>query len=162
MSEDLRSALNHALCDELDAAFSRIAHCLNQLSDEQVWARPPHGLNAIGNLVLHLVGNVNQVIAANLTGAPDTRDRSAEFTSRDPIPVAELLGKLIVAVQRARTAILGASDERLAQVVRVNNFDWSGIQAAVRSIAHFRGHAQEIIHMTRELLGDKYQFAGPK
>src|SRR5688572_3938568 len=162
MSEDLRSALNHALCDELDSAFSRIAHCLNQLSDEQVWWRPPQGMNAIGNLVLHLAGNVNQMIAANLTGAPDTRDRPAEFAARDPVPVADLLGKLIVAVQRARTAVLNASDERLARVVRVNNNDWSGIQAAVRCIAHFRGHTQEIIHMTRELLGDKYQFAGPK
>ena len=162
MSEDLRSALNHALCDELDAAFSRIAHCLNQLSDEQVWWRPPQGMNAIGNLVLHLAGNVNQMIAANLTGAPDTRDRPAEFSSRDPISSDELLGKLLVAVHRARTAFRSASDERLAEVKRVNNNDWSGIQAAVRSIAHFRGHAQEIIHMTREILGDKYQFAGPK
>ena len=66
------------------------------------------------------------------------------------------------AVQQARTAFLGATDERLAQVSRVNNFDLTGIAAAVRCVSHFRGHTQEIIHMTRELLGDKYQFAGPK
>ena len=162
MSEDLRSALNHALCDELDSAVSRIAHCLTQLSEEQVWWRPPQGLNAIGNLILHLTGNVKQLIADNLTGAPDTRDRPAEFSSRDPISTEELLGKLLVTVQKARIAILDASDERLAEMKRVNNFNWTGIQAAVRSIAHFRGHTQEIIHMTRELLGDKYQFAGPK
>jgi hypothetical protein len=162
MSEDLRSALNHALCDELDAAFARIVHCVNQLSDEQVWWRPPHGMNAIGNLILHLAGNVRQMIADNLTGAPDTRDRPAEFAAREPLSSDELVGKLMVVIHKARTAILGASDERLAEVVRVNNNDWSGIQAAVRSISHFRGHTQEIIHMTRELLGDKYQFAGPK
>jgi hypothetical protein len=44
----------------------------------------------------------------------------------------------------------------------VNNFDWTGVQAAVRCVAHFRGHAQEIIHTTRELLGTEYRFAGPK
>jgi hypothetical protein len=162
MSNDLRAALNHALCDELDAAFSRVAHCVRQLSDEQIWWRPPHGLNAIGNLLLHLAGNVKQLVADNLSGEPDVRNRPAEFAARDPLPKGELLGKLAVAVQGARDAILAASDDRLVRVARVNDADWTGIQAAVRSVAHFRGHAQEIVHTARELLGDAYQFAGPK
>jgi len=162
MSTELRSALNDAIRDELDAALSRIVHCVNQLSDEQVWPRPPHGMNAIGNLVLHLTGNVKQVIADNLTGAPDTRNRPAEFAVREAVPKDDLIGKLLVTVQRARVAFLEASDERLARVSRVNNFDLTGVAAAVRCVSHFRGHTQEIIHMTRELLGDKYQFAGPK
>ena len=162
MPTELRAALNHAIADELDAALSRIVHCLNQLSEEQVWHRPPHGLNAVGNLILHLTGNVQQMIADNLSGVPDTRDRPAEFAAREPIPKAELLGRLSDAVVRAKAAFAAAGDERLARVVRVNNNDWTGVQAAVRSVAHFRGHAQEIIRATREMLGDKYQFAGPK
>lgn len=162
MPTDLRSALNHAIGDELDAALSRIVHCVNQLSEEQVWWRPPQGMNAIGNLLLHLTGNVRQMIADNLTGAPDTRDRPAEFAARDPLPKAELLRRLTEAVARAKAVVATTPDERLAAVVRVNNFDLTGIQAVVRSVAHLRGHAQEIIHVTRELLGDKYQFAGPK
>jgi uncharacterized damage-inducible protein DinB len=162
MSEDLRSALNYAICGELDAALSRVLHCVNQLSDEQLWHRPPHGMNAIGNLLLHLAGNVQQMIADNLTGAPDTRDRPAEFAARDAGSSEELIGKLLTTVQRARVAFVEASDERLAETTRVNNFDLTGINAAVRCVSHFRGHTQEIIHMTRELLGDKYQFAGPK
>ena len=162
MSNDLRSALNHALADELDAALSRIVHCANQLSEEQVWWRPPQGMNAIGNLILHLTGNVKQAITDNLSGAPDTRDRPAEFSSREPVAKAELLRRLTEAVQTAKAALAGATDERLAKVVRVNNNDWTGIQAVIRSVAHFRGHTQEIIHMTRELLGENYRFAGPK
>src|SRR5438094_386274 len=123
MSTELRDALNHAICGELDAAFGRIAHCLTQLTDEQVWRRPPQGLNAIGNLVLHLTGNVKQMIADNLTGAPDTRDRPAEFAARGSFSGEQLLGKLLATVQRARVAFLEASDERLASVVRVNNND---------------------------------------
>ena len=161
MSE-LRNALNHALCDELDAALSRIVHCVNQLSEEQVWHRPPNGMNAVGNLLLHLTGNVKQAITDNLSGLPDTRHRQGEFDARDPLPKAELLRRLTDTVAGAKAAFATASDERLAQVVRVNNNDWTGLQAAVRSVAHFRGHAQEIIHMTRDLLGDRYQFAGPK
>jgi hypothetical protein len=162
MPTHLRDALNHGLCDELDAAMSRIAHCVNQLTTEQVWCRPPHGLNAIGNLLLHLAGNVQQMVTDNLTGATDTRDRPAEFAAREMIPADELLGKLTVVVKKARDAILSASDERLCEQKFVNKNNWTGLQAAVRSIAHFRGHAQEIIHITRTILGDKYQYAGPK
>ena len=161
MPAELRSALNHAIADELDAALSRIVHCVSQLADEQVWHRA-HGLNAVGNLLLHLAGNVKQIITDNLNGAPDTRYRQGEFDARDPLPKAELLTRLTAVVEGAKAAFAAATDERLAQVKRVNNNDWTGIQAALRSVAHFRGHAQEIIHMTRELLGDKYQFAGPK
>lgn len=162
MANELRSALNHAIADEIESALSRIAHCVNQLSEEQVWWRPPQGMNAVGNLLLHLTGNVKQVLVDNLTGAPDTRNRPAEFASREAIPKAELLGRLTAIVQQAKAAFTAASDDRLASVVRVNNNDWTGIQAAVRCVAHFRGHTQEIIHMTREILGEKYQFAGPK
>lgn len=162
MSAELRDALNHAICSELDAALGRIAHCAAQLTDEQLWRRPPNGLNAVGNLILHLTGNVQQMIVANLTGAPDTRDRPAEFGAREAGSSDELLGKLVLTVKRAREAFLNASDERLDRVTRVNNVDLTGISAVVRCVAHFRGHTQEIIHMTREMLGDRYKFAGPR
>ena len=103
-----------------------------------------------------------KLLADNLSGTPDTRNRPAEFAARDPVPKAELLRRLTEAVALAKSAFVDATDERLAQVVRVNNNDWTGLEAAVRSVAHFRGHTQEIIHMTRELLGERYQFAGPK
>lgn len=162
MAEDLRAALNHAVRDELDAALSRIVHCVGQLTDAQVWSRPPAGTNAVGNLILHLTGNVRQIVANNLTGAPDTRDRPAEFAARDAVPKDALLRALTEAVAEAKSALVGATDEQLVSMRRVNNFDWTGIQAVVRSVAHFRGHAQEIIHITRTILGDGYQFAGPR
>lgn len=162
MADDLRSALNHALCDELDAALARIQHCVNQLTDAQVWWRPPAGTNAVGNLILHLTGNVRQMVVANLTGAADTRDRPAEFAARDSATKEALLAGLTDAVAQARAAITGASESRLTGQRLINSNLWTGLQGAVRSIAHFRGHAQEIIHITRTILGDAYRFAGPR
>ncbi|HSQ55391.1 MAG TPA: hypothetical protein VLM40_06570, partial [Gemmata sp.] len=107
-------------------------------------------------------GNVQQMIANNLTGAPDIRDRPAEFAAREATPKSQLLGRLVMVVEQSCNAIRGASDERLCQVTLVNKNNLSGLEAAVRSIAHFRGHTQEIIHMTRTILGEKYQYAGPK
>ncbi len=119
-------------------------------------------MNAIGSLLVHLAGNVKQMIADNLMGTPDTRNRPAEFATRETTPKADLLSRLSDAVSLAKSAFIDSTDERLAEVTRVNNNDMTGIQATVRCVAHLRGHTQEIIHMTRELLGDKYQFAGPK
>ncbi len=159
---DLRSTLSHALNDELDAALSRISHCVNQLTDEQVWWRPRADMNSIANLMLHLTGNVKQLIVTTVGGEPDDRDRPAEFAARDPIQKAELLRRLTDAVNRAKATLATASPEELCRVRRVRDTDWSGLQAVIRSVAHFRGHTQEIIHQTREVLGEKYQFAGPK
>lgn len=162
MSEELRDALNHALCDELAAALGRIAHCLSQLSVEQIWLRPKPEMNAIGNLMLHLAGNVRQLIVTGVGGAADTRERQAEFDARGPIPADELLAMLFTVVKEAQQTIQSASAETLCAMIPVKRYDWNGIEAVVRSIAHFRGHAQEIIHMTRMILGEKYEFAGPR
>ena len=80
-----------------------------------------------------------------------------------PGPAAEhALTQFAGTSREACDAIRDASDERLCEQRVVNNFNWTGIQAVVRSVAHFRGHTQEIIHITRTLLGDGYQFAGPR
>jgi hypothetical protein len=157
---DTRAAFTHAIHDELDAAVGRIAHCLSQLTDEQVWSRPRPDMNAVGNLVLHLTGNIGQLIVSGVGGVPDHRDRPAEFAARGTVPRAELLDKLTAAVQRAKAVVAGASDDALCGRIPVTQYDFTGMQAVVRSVAHFRGHTQEIIHMTRTILGESYQFAG--
>jgi len=162
VSNELREALNNALCDELAAALGRIAHCVGQLSDEQVWSRPAPAMNSIGNLMLHLAGNVRQLIVAGVGDDPDIRDRQTEFDARGPIPADELLGNLLLTVKKAREAIVSVPDERLLTMIPIKRYDLNGIEAIVRSVSHFSGHAQEIIHMTRMILAEKYEFAGPR
>jgi hypothetical protein len=162
MTDELRGAITFALNDELDAALGRIGHCLGQLSEDHVWGRSRPDMNSVGNLVLHLTGNVRQLIVSGVGGAPDDRDRPAEFAARGPLPKAELLRRLTDAVNAAKDAIARAGDAALLRKITVGRYDWTGLQAVVRSVAHFRGHTQEIIHMTRTILGEKYEYAGPK
>ena len=60
MIDPMAHNLGRELGDELSAALDRVRHCLSQLSDEQVWQRAAEGLNSVGNLLLHLAGNVRQ------------------------------------------------------------------------------------------------------
>jgi hypothetical protein len=158
-ADELAAVVGTAAADELESALERVKHCLAQLTDEQVWQRARPGLNSMGNLILHLCGNVRQWIVAGLGGAADQRNRPAEFTERGPIPRAELLERLETVVREAKQ-ILGAVDARtLGAVRRIQGFDVNGAATIFSCVPHFRGHTQEIIHMTRHLLGDAYRMA---
>ena len=158
-ADELAAVVGTAAAHELESALSRIKHCLGQLHDEQVWWRSQPSLNSIGNLILHLCGNVRQWIVAGVGGASDVRNRPAEFAERGPIPNEELVRRLEAVVEEAKRVLAGADARQLAEVRRIQGFDVSGAVAIFDSVPHFRGHTQEIVHMTRLLLGDAYKFA---
>src|SRR6202171_5641920 len=86
---------------KLELLLSRIRDCAGKLKPDEIWARGHENENAIGNLVLHLSGNVRQWIVSGIGGAPDTRVRDAEFAARGDIPNSELLERLESAVREA-------------------------------------------------------------
>jgi hypothetical protein len=158
MPEALATALGQTLTEELTKSFGRIRHCLDQLTDQQIWRRPDEQMNAIGNLILHLVGNLGQYVVSGIGGAADVRNRPAEFAARGPMSKNELLGKLEVVLADARTALERQNETDWLRPRRIQGFEMDALHAATRSVAHFRGHEQEIIHMTRALLGNEYRF----
>src|SRR5215472_18535356 len=79
----------------------RLRACVESLSDEQVWFRPNDASNSVGNLLLHLNGNVEQWIVAAFDQVADTRDRPAEFNERQIVPAAALLEALDGTMRRA-------------------------------------------------------------
>lgn len=155
----LAAALAVAAGDELARALDRIQHCLGQLTDVQVWQRESAAMNSIGNLILHLCGNLRQWIVAGLGGEMDVRQRPLEFSERGPIPKAELLRRLHEAVSQAQAALKNAAAHDLQRPRRIQGFELTGLEAIFDAVPHFRGHTQEIVHMTRSMLGDGYQFA---
>jgi hypothetical protein len=158
-ADDLAAAVGAEAAKELTSALGRIKHCLGQLNDEQVWWRPQPSLNSIGNLVLHLCGNLRQWVVAGLGGAADVRDRAAEFAQRGPIPTGELLRKLDAVTAEAREVLSRLTARQLLEGRRIQGFDVTGLAALFDSVPHFRGHTQEIVHLTRSQLGDAYRFA---
>lgn len=158
-SEQLAAAVAAAASQELTKALDRIKHCLGQLTDEQIWCRPSEALNSIGNLILHLCGNLRQWIVAGIGGGKDVRQRPKEFSERESIPKIEFLRRLDEVVAKAHNALARASASDLMKTRRIQGFDVTGLEAIFDSVPHFRGHAQEIVHMTRSMLGDAYQFA---
>src|SRR3954463_13568965 len=100
-ADELAAAVGAAAAHELDSALGRIKHCLGQLNDAQVWQHSQPGLNSIGNLMLHLCGNLRQWVVAGLGGTPDERNRPAEFAERGTVPKDELVRNLEAVVEEA-------------------------------------------------------------
>jgi len=158
-ADELAVAVGREASNELTSALGRIKHCLGQLSDEQVWQRSQPSLNSIGNLILHLCGNLRQWIVAGFGTAKDVRHRPAEFADRGPIPKDNLQRMLDHVVDEAKEVLGRLTACQLVQSQRIQGFNLTGLAAIFDSVPHFRGHTQEIVHMTRLLLGDAYKFA---
>jgi hypothetical protein len=158
-ADDLAAVVGAAAAHELGCALDRIRHCLGQLTDGQVWHRSRPDLNSIGNLILHLCGNLRQWVVAGVGGAPDARNRPAEFAERGPVPKDELIRNLEAVVGESKRVLTGVDARQLTGVRRIQGFDVTGVVAIFESVPHFLGHTQEIVHMTRLQLGDAYRFA---
>src|SRR5438045_3716806 len=83
----------------LNESLRKIEHCVRQLSDDDVWWRPREEMNSIGNVLLHLSGNLRQWIVAGVGGAADVRDRPGEFAERQAIPREQLMATLRATVE---------------------------------------------------------------
>ena len=127
----------------------RVHKCLAALSEEEIWLRPNAETVSIGNLVLHLCGNVRQNILSGLAGAPDRRQRALEFSETGPIPAAELLRRLDEAMAEVDTALGTIDPASLLAVRRVQGFDESGLSILVHLVEHFSYHVGQMTYFVK-------------
>lgn len=157
-SSDVCQAVVHAGAEQLRHSLNIVQHCVHQLDEDQLWWRSDDSMNSIANLLIHLTGNVRQWLVCGLSSATDHRRRQSEFDDRSHRDRAELMRLLEDTVVEACRVIEGQSALDLIRPRRVQEFDFTGASTMFDSIAHFQGHAQEIVYRTRKLLGEKYQF----
>ncbi len=140
--------------DKLRQHADRIEDCLARLPDEQVWARNSGSQNAIGNLVLHLCGNLGQWILSGVGGSPDTRDRDAEFAARDGLTATELSSLLRARVEASTRVVESLNAERLGERVRIQKYDVTVLEAIYHVVVHFAEHTGQIIFATKLFTSD--------
>lgn len=129
----------------------RIEKCLAELTENEVWQRPNPASNSVGNLILHLCGNITQYAIASLGKRPDARDRDAEFAAEGGFSKVELLEKLQWTLREAVETIRRTSREELLRMRRVQGFDMSGIGIIVHVCEHYSYHTGQIAFWTKLL-----------
>ncbi|MGE0481956.1 MAG: DUF1572 family protein [Phycisphaerae bacterium] len=136
---------------KLDENRRQIARCVGLLSDDELWQRANVHCNAVGNLVLHLTGNIRQWILGGVGGEPVTRDRPAEFSARGPCAAAEFMPQFDGVLRRAADVIgaLGASD--LARPRSIQGYSVSTLVAVFHVVEHLSFHTGQVVQITKEL-----------
>lgn len=135
-----------------------ITRCLTQLTDEEIWWRPNSASNSVGNLVLHLCGNVRQWIISGIGQTPDVRERDKEFAEREMIPRAKLVAHLRATMREADRVLDRASAEALAGEHAIQGYRLNGLVAICRVYEHFSYHAGQIIYITKLKRGKDMKF----
>ena len=136
----------------------KIERCLELLKDEQIWWRANPQSNSIGNLILHLSGNVRQWIVSGLGSAADSRDRDAEFAQRDVISRDELIAKLKQTVDDADATLAKFDVDKLLNRQNIQGCDVSALEAILHVVEHFSMHAGQVILLTKILTAEDLRF----
>jgi len=136
----------------------RVERCLSLLSTAEIWWRPNAASNSIGNLVLHLSGNVRQWIISGLGGAPDRRLRDKEFGKRKPISRRALRSQLRNTVTEAARIINRPSGDDLKSSHEIQRFTVTGFKAVQHVVDHFAFHTGQIIMAAKMKRGRAVSF----
>jgi uncharacterized damage-inducible protein DinB len=131
----------------------RIESCLDRLNEEQVWARGGENENSVGNLALHLCGNVRQWIVSGVGGVPDTRQRDAEFAARGGASLSDLKQRLRDVTDETATVLRQLPSGRLTERVTIQNYDVPVLEAIYHVVEHFSMHTGQIVFATKILTG---------
>ncbi|MEO8512670.1 MAG: DinB family protein [Ignavibacteria bacterium] len=131
--------------------YPRIETCLGELNEEEVWQKPNSSSNSIGNLILHLCGNITQYILSSLGGMADNRNRDSEFEATGGFSKHELLKKIKYVSESACAVIKDLTEEQLINKYEVQGYTSSGIAIIVHVTEHYSYHTGQITLLTKLL-----------
>lgn len=142
----------------------KIVGALAELTEEQVWWRPNEASNSIGNLILHLCGNVRQWLIAGVGGATDTRNRTSEFDERSQLNKADLLAKLQTTLEEVDAVLaqlereLTADETLLQREIVPQGFSQTVLDSIFHAVEHFSYHTGQIVFIAKLLVADRIRF----
>ncbi len=148
MSADTTGLAKTALIETLEKMRDDVRNLAGPLSEAEFWTKPIDPGNSVGHLVLHLSGNLNHFVGAQLGGSGYVRDREREFTETRVPSKAEALEKLDEAVAIFRRVVSGLSAEQLAVPHPEARFGLV-MNALMSLLAHFALHRGQISYIAR-------------
>jgi uncharacterized damage-inducible protein DinB len=129
---------------------TKIVQSVAGLTPDEVWTKGSPAENAIGNLLLHLEGNIRQWILTGLAGEPDSRVRSAEFAATEGEPAA-LIRHFSTTVSAAIDVIRRLDSDQLAAPVSIQGFRVTGLTAVYHVVEHGSYHTGQILAAVKRM-----------
>ncbi len=150
--------LDYSRAKLIDQSWPRMRSTVESLTDEQIWWRPNEASNSIGNLLLHLNGNVRQWLITSFNQEEDARHRPAEFAERDHLPTRVLLDRLGATLDETAAVLARLTADDLAATLNVQGYTVSGLEAIYHVVEHFSLHYGQIVYIAKQLRGEDLGF----
>ncbi len=142
----------------MDASTRMITIALSKIDEATVWKRPNGNSNSIGNLILHLCGNITQYAIVSLGEKEDERNRDAEFAAKDGYSKEQLLKMLKSTVEKAKSTINKTTEKQLIEKRSVQAYEFSGIGVVLHAVEHYSYHTGQIAFWVKLLLDENLGF----
>ena len=137
---------------------TKIQRCLDVLPSDALWWRANATSNSIGNLLLHLSGNIRQWIVSGVGGAPDVRQRSEEFSATEGADAVTLMSALRQTLGEADAVIAALDTESLCAMRTIQGRHVSAFDAIYHVVEHFSMHTGQIILLTKQAAEGRVRF----
>jgi Protein of unknown function (DUF1572) len=163
---DLASVVSNTLAGYYEEIGDQVHRWVDPLTTGQIWARPfgfqaqsqqaqsgkPDG-NSVGHLLLHLTGNLNYYIGAQIAGTGYVRDRDLEFTEvhkklKEQV-LADFDRTIAMVAQTIRRQL--PEDWTRAYSGEREPFAKDRFTAVFRCAAHAYHHVGQIVYLSKEL-----------
>ncbi len=138
--------------------WPRLKTCVEPMTTEQLWWRPNDASNSVGNLLLHLNGNVTQWLVTSFNKVEDKRDRPAEFAAEGGHAAAELLDRLGATIAAADAVLKRLTAEELLVPYKIQGNHMTGLEAIYHVLEHFSLHYGQISYISKSLSGKDLGF----
>jgi len=138
--------------------WPRVQRCVQELSQDEIWWREHETNNSVGNLLLHLTGNLNQFVLSAFGGATDVREKEMEFSERIQHPKDELLRKLGAVLQEADRVLGNFDPARFSETTMLQGRERSYLEILSIVVEHFALHTGQIIYVAKLKTGRDFRF----
>ena len=124
---------------------TKIRAAVDSLPADALWWRANEKSNSVGNLLMHLAGNIRQWIVGGVGGQPNVRDRDGEFAARSGDDAATLLSRLDAAIDEVDTVLASLTEADLVTTRTIQGRDVTVLEAVYHVVEHFSMHVGQII-----------------
>ena len=157
---DLASVVQETLASYYEEIGRRVHELVDPLTTEQIWARPfgfqrenPNDGNSVGHLLLHLTGNLNYYIGAQIAGTGYVRNRPLEFSDTKKKSKEQVLEDFDRGIRMVGETIRKqkADDWTKPYAAEREPESKDRFTAFFRCAAHAYHHVGQIIYLAKEL-----------
>lgn len=133
----------------IEESLPRINKCLDELTLEEVWHKQNGNTNSVGNLILHLCGNVRQYVLSGIDGQEDVRERDLEFSEPGPINKQILKSRVADLMNEVNDALDRINADDMIREVSVQGFKENVTSILIHVTEHFSYHVGQITFYTK-------------